>query len=88
VLTNHGPIEVHKSSQELLESRGYSIHRCVYSWTVHVLNQELDYDLTRVSVNFVELPIPGAQALRSWLTQRPLLQHTLETLVWKRHITS
>jgi tetratricopeptide (TPR) repeat protein len=75
VLTNHGLVEVDKSSQELLESRGYSIHGCVHSWTVHVLNQEWNYDLARVALNSVALHVPGEQANRPWLTQRRLLQH-------------
>jgi hypothetical protein len=45
VLSNHGLVEVATSSRELVESRGYSMHRCVHSWTVHVLNQSWDYDL-------------------------------------------
>jgi hypothetical protein len=38
VLSNHGLLEVDTSSQVLIESRGYSMHGCVHSWTVHVLN--------------------------------------------------
>ncbi|CZR53592.1 related to calcium-independent phospholipase A2 [Phialocephala subalpina] len=75
VLSDHGLVEVNKSSQELLESRGYSIYGCVHSWTVHVLNQEWNYDLARVALKFVALHIPGEQADRPWLTQRRLLQH-------------
>jgi hypothetical protein len=75
VLTNHGLVEVDKSSHELLGSHGYSIHRCVHSWTIHVLNQEWNYDLARVAVNSVALHVPGEQAIRPWLTQRRLLQH-------------
>jgi hypothetical protein len=40
VLSNHGLVEVAMSSQEWIESKGYSIHRCVHSWTVYALNQE------------------------------------------------
>ena len=40
VLSDHGLVEVEKPSLELVESQGYSIHGCVHSWTVHVLNQE------------------------------------------------
>ncbi|KAG4429439.1 hypothetical protein IFR05_015080 [Cadophora sp. M221] len=75
VLSNHGLVEVDKSSQELLESRGYSIHGCVHSWTFHVLNKEWNYDLARVALNSVALHVPGEQANRPWLTQRRLLQH-------------
>jgi hypothetical protein len=38
VLSDHGLVEVDKSSQEVIESRGYSIHGCVHSWTINVLN--------------------------------------------------
>ncbi len=75
VLSNHGLVEVDRSSQEWIESRGYSIHGCVHSWTVHVLNQEWNYDLARLAVKFVGSNVLGEQAVRPWLTQRRLLQH-------------
>jgi tetratricopeptide (TPR) repeat protein len=75
ILSDHGLVKVYKSSQELLESQGYSIHRCVHSWTVHVLNQEWNYDLARIALNSIALHVPGEQANRPWLTQRRLLQH-------------
>ncbi|KIM98316.1 hypothetical protein OIDMADRAFT_202132 [Oidiodendron maius Zn] len=75
VLTNHGLVEVDKSSQELPESRGYSIHGCVHSWTIHVLNQEWNYNLARVALISVASHIPDEQANQPWLIQRRLLQH-------------
>jgi hypothetical protein len=75
VLSDHGLVEVDTSSQKLVESRGYSIHGCVHSWTIHVLSQEWDYDLARVAVKFVGSHVPGKQAVKPWLTQRRLLQH-------------
>ena len=75
ILSDHGLVEIDKSSQELLESRGYSIHGCVHSWTVHVLNQKWNYDLARVALNSVASHVPREQAVRPWLTQRRLLQH-------------
>ncbi|KAL5325418.1 hypothetical protein ACEPPN_006543 [Leptodophora sp. 'Broadleaf-Isolate-01'] len=75
VLSNHGLVEVNMSPQELIESRGYSIHGCVHSWTVHVLNREWDYGLARLAVKFVGSHVPGEQSVRPWLTQRRLLQH-------------
>jgi tetratricopeptide (TPR) repeat protein len=68
-------VEVDKSSLERIESGGYSIHGCVHSWTIHVLNQEWDQDLARIAVEFIGLHIPEEQAIRPWLTQRRLLQH-------------
>jgi hypothetical protein len=57
------------SPQELIESKGYSIHRCVHSWTVHVLNQEWDINLAMVAVKVVASHVPGEQAIRPWLTE-------------------
>jgi tetratricopeptide (TPR) repeat protein len=75
VLSNHGLVEVATSSEEWIESKGYSIHGCVHSWTVHVLNHKWDYDLAKVAVKFVGAHAPGEQDIRPWLTQRRLLQH-------------
>jgi tetratricopeptide (TPR) repeat protein len=44
-------------------------------WSIHVLNQEWDYDLARVAVEFVGSHVPGEEADQPWLTQRRLLQH-------------
>ncbi|KAN0072345.1 hypothetical protein V8E54_009274 [Elaphomyces granulatus] len=75
VLSDHGLVEVDISSQELIESRGYSIHGCVHSWTIYVLNQEWDYDLAKLALKFVGLHVPGNESAKRWLTQRRLLQH-------------
>ena len=75
VLSDHGLVEVDKSSQELIESRGYSIHGCVHSWTVHVLNQEWDHDLARAAVKFVGIHLTEHETSQPWLTERRLLHH-------------
>ena len=75
VLCDYGLVGVDTPLQELIESRGYSIHGCVHSWTIHVLNQEWDYDLARVAVQFVGLHVPKQEAIQPWLTQRRLLWH-------------
>jgi tetratricopeptide (TPR) repeat protein len=75
VLTDHGLAEVDMSSQELVESRGYSIHGCVHSWTIHVLNQEWNYDLARAAVKLVASHIPKQDAVQPRLKQQRLLQH-------------
>ncbi|KAN0084763.1 HET domain containing protein [Elaphomyces granulatus] len=75
VLSNHGLVEVDMSSQERIESRGYSIHGCVHSWTVYVLNQKWDYDLVKLALKFVGSHVPTEECAKWWLTQRRLLQH-------------
>jgi tetratricopeptide (TPR) repeat protein len=75
VLSDHGLVEVDASSQKWAESRGYSIHGCVHSWAIHILNQEWDYDLARLTLKFVGSHVPGREAVEWCLIQRRLLQH-------------
>src|SRR5712664_3500653 len=76
VLSDHGLVEVDMSSQELIESRGYSIHGCVHSWTLSVLNQEWDYVLAKLAHIFVGSHVPEKESANKWwLTQRRLLRH-------------
>src|SRR5882762_2713739 len=75
VLSDHGLVEVDMSSQERIESKGYSIHGCVHSWTVYVLNQKWDYDLMKLALKFVGSHVLTEESAKWWLTQRRLLQH-------------
>ncbi len=58
VLSDHGLVEVDMSSQERIESRGYSIHGCVHSWAVYVLNQKWDYDLEKLTLEVCRIACP------------------------------
>ncbi|RYO80968.1 hypothetical protein DL762_007374 [Monosporascus cannonballus] len=75
VLSDYGLVEVNTASGEQTESRGYSIHSCVHSWTMSVLNQEWDQDLAKLAVKCVASHIPGSESDKWWLIQRRLLQH-------------
>ena len=77
MLSDHGLVEVDMSSQERVESRGYSIHGCVHSWVVNVLNQEWDSDLAKLALKFIGSHVPGNESAKWWLTQRRLLQHAV-----------
>jgi hypothetical protein len=61
VLSDYRLVEVDKSLLERIKSGGYSIHSCIHSWTIYVLNQEWDYDLARIAVKFVGLYVPEDQ---------------------------
>ena len=75
VLSDHGLVEIASSSQEWIESKGYSIHRCVHSWIIHALNQEWDCDLARLALKFVGAHVPREEDIQPWLIERRLLQH-------------
>ncbi|KFY30536.1 hypothetical protein V494_08120, partial [Pseudogymnoascus sp. VKM F-4513 (FW-928)] len=79
VLTSHGLVEIDTHSEGLVESQGYSIHGCVHSWTIHVLNQTWDYGFARLAVKFIGSHASKKQIDRPWLTQRRLLQHTMRS---------
>ncbi|PMD56971.1 uncharacterized protein K444DRAFT_565764 [Hyaloscypha bicolor E] len=75
VLCNHGLADANVDSQGWIESSGYSMHGCVHSWTVHVLNQEWNQGLARLALKFVGSHVPANEADKWWLTQRRLLKH-------------
>ncbi|KAH8600126.1 kinesin light chain [Bisporella sp. PMI_857] len=75
ILSDHGLVEVATSSEERIESNGYSIHGCVHSWIIHALNREWNFDLARLAIEFVGAHVPGEEDGRPWLMQRRLLQH-------------
>jgi tetratricopeptide (TPR) repeat protein len=75
VLSDYGLVEVNTCRQKWGESRGYSIHGCVHSWTIHVLNRHWDYDLATLALKFVALHVPKRETVEWWLIQRRLLQH-------------
>jgi hypothetical protein len=63
--------------QDLIESREYSIHGCVHSWTIHVLIQTWNHGLARLALKFIGSHAPDEHTFRPWLTQRRLLQHAM-----------
>ena len=75
VLSDHGFVEADMSSQERVESRGYSIHGCVHSWIINILNQEWDSDLAKLALKSVGSHVPRKESANWWLTQQRLLQH-------------
>ncbi|KAJ3575070.1 hypothetical protein NPX13_g4158 [Xylaria arbuscula] len=77
-LSTYGLIEVDFSINEVIESRGYSVHSCVHSWMTHVLNREWSIDLAKFTVSCIASHVPDQNMDKWWLTQRRLLQHALK----------
>ncbi|KAM0137652.1 hypothetical protein ACHAO1_003971 [Botrytis cinerea] len=75
LLCTFGLVDPDKSSQEQIGSRGYSVHSCVHSWTVFVLNKEWDKSLARLALTCVASKVPNTDEKYWWLLQRRLLQH-------------
>ncbi|RMZ81359.1 hypothetical protein DV738_g2165, partial [Chaetothyriales sp. CBS 135597] len=75
LLCSFGMVDIDRSLQQQLRSGGYSVHSCVHSWTVFVLNKEWDEGLARLALTCVASEVPCTHDKNWWLVQRRLLQH-------------
>ncbi|KAJ5919800.1 Disease resistance protein [Penicillium verhagenii] len=84
VLCSHGLVEADPTTTlQRVESRGYSVHGCVHSWMIHVLNQGIEKNMAWIAVACVAARVPGEDEHEFWLLQRRLIAHAdrcLETV--------
>ncbi|KAK8900850.1 hypothetical protein QC760_010614 [Botrytis cinerea] len=59
LLCTFGLVDLDKSPQRQIGTRGYSVHSCVHSWTVFVLNKEWDKSLAHVALTCVASKVSG-----------------------------
>ena len=62
-----------------VESQGYSMHSCVHSWTVHVLNQERDANMAGLALECVGRHLPDTNQHNSLVTERRLMRHAVRS---------
>ncbi|KAK6611224.1 NB-ARC and TPR domain protein [Botrytis cinerea] len=77
LLCTFGLVDPDRSPQQQVGPRGYSVHSCVHSWIMFVLNKEWDKSLAYVALTCVALEVPNTSEKYWWLTQRRLLQHAI-----------
>ncbi|KAK3996395.1 kinesin light chain 1, partial [Cladorrhinum sp. PSN332] len=76
VLCNYGLIETNMLLKAYRgESRGYGMHGCVHSWTVHVLNEVRDTDMAKLALRCIGSHVPSRLEHEYWIVQRRLMQH-------------
>ncbi|KIW13295.1 hypothetical protein PV08_08483 [Exophiala spinifera] len=75
LLCSFGLVDIDQSLSLPLGARRYSMHSCVHSWTVSVLNQKWNQGLARLALTCVASEIPNSNARDWWLLHRRLLQH-------------
>ncbi|KAJ5753069.1 Disease resistance protein [Penicillium odoratum] len=84
LLCSHGLVEADATTPlQHVESRGYSVHGCVHSWMINVLNQGLDMGMTWIAVKCVAVRVPRLDEHEFWLLIRRLIAHAdrcLETI--------
>ncbi|KAI1317215.1 hypothetical protein F5Y16DRAFT_414646 [Xylariaceae sp. FL0255] len=74
-LHNYGFVEPHISTSDSIGSRGYSMHACVHSWTIAVLNRDPENSLARAMVACVAAKAPSQNEHQFWSLQNRLLSH-------------
>jgi tetratricopeptide (TPR) repeat protein len=75
LLCSFGLVDPDRSLQRKFGSGGYSVHSCVHSWMVFVLNKEWDESLARLAITCVASNIPMRDERNSWILQQRHLQH-------------
>lgn len=75
VLGEYGLVEPAAQEKNQLESGGYSMHSCVHSWTIHVLNPDWDPDLAFEAMKCISGQILDTNAPVWWVRQRRILHH-------------
>ena len=75
LLCEYGLVHSEPSLRQPFQSVGYSVHSCVHSWTIFMLNSEWDNDLARIALTCVAWKVPPRDVDKWWLLQQRLLQH-------------
>ncbi|KAJ5765766.1 hypothetical protein N7520_005325 [Penicillium odoratum] len=75
LLSSHGLVEALPPSSLQLESRGYSVHGCVHSWMIHVLNQKPDEEMIFTAFQSVTSRTPEQDQPEIWSIERRLMPH-------------
>jgi tetratricopeptide (TPR) repeat protein len=77
LLCSFGLVDPDRALKQQFGSGGYSMHSCVHSWTVFVLNNEWDKGLAQLALDCVAAKVPMRDKTDSWVLQRRLLQHAV-----------
>ena len=75
LLCSFGLVDTDRSLQHQSGSGRYSVHSCMHSWTVFVLNKEWDEGFAKLALTCVASKVPSTNEKDWWLLQRRLLQH-------------
>jgi tetratricopeptide (TPR) repeat protein len=76
VLCEHALVEADATLRDdRVESQGYSMHSCVHSWTVHIVNQGWDAKMGDLALECVGRHVPDINQQNSLVTERRLMRH-------------
>ncbi|KAJ5773803.1 hypothetical protein N7457_008699 [Penicillium paradoxum] len=76
LLCSHGLVEANPPMRShTTESGGYSVHACVHSWMLYVLNQGVDNGMAWTAIKCVAARVPERSKREYWIIQRRLIAH-------------
>jgi tetratricopeptide (TPR) repeat protein len=76
VLCDHALVEANTVLEDVsVESRGYSMHSCVHSWTKHVVNDGWNSTMARIALSCIGLHVPYDDRPQYWVIQQRLVHH-------------
>lgn len=78
-LSDYGLVEPSALAPDTKWSRGYSIHSCLHSWTIHILNKGNDDRLAKVAIERVASCVPSEEGGQFWPLRRRLLPHAVKS---------
>jgi tetratricopeptide (TPR) repeat protein len=78
-LQDYGFVEPHMSETSQIESRGYSIHSCLHSWSLYMLNRDIDNRLSTFAIKCIASRVPSENDSEFWLLLRRLLPHAIKS---------
>ncbi|CEJ81494.1 hypothetical protein VHEMI01616 [[Torrubiella] hemipterigena] len=76
-LYDYGFVEAHPSSNDVGESRGYTIHGCLHSWISHILHDKEEKDLSTLAFTCIASHVRTSDNEKYWLHQRRLISHAI-----------
>lgn len=76
LLCSHGLVQANSpTTLPDTQSLGYSVHRCVHLWIIHVLNQVVDKEMAWTAIECVSACAMNQDQRESWVTARRLIAH-------------
>ncbi len=80
LLVNYGLVDLDKSPEKQSDGQCYSLHTCVHSWTISVLNKEWDKHLEEQALHCVAQEVPNRAIEKWWLSSARILPHAIRQL--------
>ncbi|KAJ5116730.1 hypothetical protein N7456_001078 [Penicillium angulare] len=87
LLCSHGLVEADLSNSQLSGSQGYSVHGCVHSWMIYILNAEVDKQMVLTAVRCAAACLWNlGDNIQAWSLYRRVIAHADRSVEVMRYI--